>query len=50
MITKYGKMDFIQYAFHYCKKCDSIALTDENKCKKCNHNHVLLNDYLNEEL
>ncbi len=48
MITKYGKMDFIQYAFHYCRKCKSVKYTDENKCKKCNTDYVFLSDYLKE--
>ena len=48
MKTIHGRMDFMQYDFHYCKKCESVEYTDENKCKKCNINYVFLSDYLKE--
>ena len=49
MRNEYGNTTFIQYAFHYCKSCKSVEYTDEDKCKKCNNNYILLNDYLKQE-
>tara|TARA_Y100000310_G_scaffold332940_1_gene409505 strand:+ start:849 stop:1349 length:501 start_codon:yes stop_codon:yes gene_type:complete len=46
MKTNIGGTTIIQYAFHYCKKCKSTEYTDGNKCKKCNNDYVLLEDYL----
>lgn len=49
MIKNIGGMTIVEYAFHYCEKCESVEYTDENKCKKCNNNYILFNDYLKQE-
>ena len=46
MNKKIGGVTIIQYDFYFCKKCDSIEYTDENKCKKCNNNYILFKKHL----